>query len=454
MVTENIINSEDKKIGFFESVTILIGGMIGSAIFSLSGITMLSAGPSSVLSWLIAGIIMLSYGMLVCELSCRYPQSGGVYVFPRKAFGEEKGRFWGWLSCWGSNLTNIVAIAFGAIYIGTYLSLAFPWAANYQISLALAAILVAFFLNSIRFTTTGKINNIVVSALITTILIYVFAAFSSKNFKTEYFFPFFTQGIDGAMGFINAVPIAIIGYSSINAMAFMVSEVKKPDTTISKSMFVAISIVICTYALVILSTLGLITAEFLTQKPEMRFIPLFAACFTKMGNLPWLSGIISFSACLALMTTIIVCVSTNSRTLQAASNDGLLPSFLGKTNRYGVPWLSSATTCSPAAIIACFPKLTMLIVNFGAIFNVLTIGITIIALIFARARKEGLVPAFEAPGGKYLPAIVLTILIFCNLSSIVKGGLQIWIYTFVFFALGLIIYYARRFRKTVQSRER
>ena len=134
---DNLVTAEEGKLGLTECVFILIGGMVGSAIFSLSGLTILEAGPAALLTWFIAGFIMLFHGMLICELSCIYPQSGGVYVFPRKAFGGEKGRLLGWLSCWGSMVTNVIAIAFAAIYVGIYLSVAFKWAYLARLKLCL-----------------------------------------------------------------------------------------------------------------------------------------------------------------------------------------------------------------------------------------------------------------------------------------------------------------------------
>ena len=440
---DKVNNTEESKLGLTECVFILIGGMVGSAIFSLSGLTILAAGPSSILTWLIAGIIMLLYGMLICELSCIYPQSGGVYVFPRKAFGGEKGRLLGWLSCWGSMVTNVIAIAFAAIYVGTYLSVAFKWAADYQIPLAIVSILICLIFNIINFRTAGKMNNNIVSFLLLTILVYVFACFFSGKYDVSGFSPFFTQGINGWKGFISSIPIAIIGYSSINAMAFMVSDVKNPGKTVSKAMFISISVVITIYLLVIGATLGLVTADYLVKNEGMRFIPLFAACFTKMQNFPWLVDVVSIASVVALMTTMNVCVSLNARTLQASSNDTMLPKFFGKNNGNGVPAFAALITSLLSMIIALFPKITLQIVNFGAIFNLFTIIITLFSLVEARKAAKDFTPAFKAPGGNLLVAIVLIVLISCNITSIIAGGADLFIFTLVFLFVGLIIYYCR-----------
>ena len=70
------MSNEKGKLGLLSSTTILIGGMIGSAIFSLSGVTIMNAGPAAIISWIIAGIILIAYGLQTAELSTMYPQSG------------------------------------------------------------------------------------------------------------------------------------------------------------------------------------------------------------------------------------------------------------------------------------------------------------------------------------------------------------------------------------------
>lgn len=83
-------NKDSGKLGLVACIAILTGGCIGSAIFSLSGMTMYYAGPAAIITWIVAAIILGCYGVQVAELSVRYPHSGGVYVFPAKSLGK----FW------------------------------------------------------------------------------------------------------------------------------------------------------------------------------------------------------------------------------------------------------------------------------------------------------------------------------------------------------------------------
>ena len=202
---------------------------------------MTSAGPSAILTWAIAAVIMLCYGLICAELSTRFPKSGGVFVFPSKALGktEKEGALWGWISTWGYINANIVAIAFAAIYVGTYLSVGFPVFANMQIPLALIAVAFITILNCANFALAGKVNNLLVLALVITMVAYIAISFGSGQWDANLLTPFFTQGSAGSTGFLAMVPTAMTGYGSIVAMAFMVSEVKNPNRNVPRSVLIA-----------------------------------------------------------------------------------------------------------------------------------------------------------------------------------------------------------------------
>lgn len=101
-------------LGTLECVMILVGGMVGSAIFSLSGLTYTVAGPAAILSWIIGAVILLMYGLQVAELTAIYPHSGGIFVYPYEALGKSKKskQAWGWIAAWSLLNVNIFGSCF------------------------------------------------------------------------------------------------------------------------------------------------------------------------------------------------------------------------------------------------------------------------------------------------------------------------------------------------------
>ena len=434
--------SSKGTLGLLACVAIIVGGMIGSAIFSLSGLTMSLAGPSAIVSWLLAAVIMLIYGLCVAELSTIFPKSGGVFVFPSKALGktEKQGSFWGWISTWGYINANIVAIAFAAIYVSTYLGAGFGLPGGLQIPLAVISILFCLLLNALRISITGKVNNILVVSLIIALGIFVCIAFFGGEWDSILLEPFFSQGKAGNTGFLGAVPTAMVGYGSIVAIAFMVGEVKNPNKTVPKSVLIAMLIVAFVYIMVILATSGLVSAEFLNANPQFTFIPLYAAVFTKLTAFPWLAKVVSIAAVLALLTTMLVVIALTSRAIQASAEKGMLPKFFAKNGKTGTPIAASTLVTLCAIIVSCFPEFTSEIVSFAALFAATTISINFLSLLVARKKNQYIEGNFKAPGGKILPIIGLALIILCYIPDIITGGWIIWVYTIAWYLVGFVIF--------------
>jgi APA family basic amino acid/polyamine antiporter len=418
--------------------------MIGSAIFSLSGVTIANAGPAAIVSWIVAAIILYAYGLQTAELSTIYPNSGGVFVFPAKTLGknEKQGQLWGWISTWAYLFGCWAGAAFSAIYVSIYLGVGFPALGAYQVPLAIAAVLICGILNVVNISVTGKTNTILTIALAATLVLFVVIALFSGSWDASMFSPFFSQGIEGTWGFMGAIPIAMVAYGSIVAVSFMVGEIRNPNKTVPKAMSLAMGIVVVLYSLVIISVLGLVSAEFLKQNPGMTYIPLYAAAFTKLASIAWLPKLISISAVLALMTTILVIMALSARALQASAVSGILPkSLASNSKKTNVPVNAQIVVIVIVGIISAFPSFTNLIVNLGSLCNAIVVAIVCWTVVAARKKHPEIQDKFKAPGGDVLPIITLIVLVACYVPGILQGGWQLWAYTALYFLIGMIIYF-------------
>lgn len=429
------------SLGLVDCVTIIVGGMIGSAIFSLSGLTMYYAGPAAVISWIIAGIVLLMYGLEVAELATIFPRSGGVFVFPSKSLGktEFQGKIWGWFSAWGYITSNLAGIAFSAIYVSIYLGVGFPIFASLQVPLAVGAVVICGVLNFYKISVAGKANTTLLVVLVLTMLIFIGVGLFSGNWESDMLTPFFSQGSLGTSGFLSAIPNAMVAYGSIVAIAFMVSEVKDPNKNVPKSIMIAMGIVATLYALVIITTMGLISTQYLIDNPGMRFIPLYASVFTKLSNFTWLPKVISISAVMALLTTILVLIAITSRAVQATAQGGFLPDFLGKTYKStSTPLNATILVVIISSIISFFPQLTEQIVNLGSLFAAITIAINSFSLLQARKKYKYIEGNYRAPGGSIIPVITLIIILITYIPNILKGS-EVILFTILWYAIAGII---------------
>ncbi|MDY2661739.1 MAG: APC family permease [Bariatricus massiliensis] len=410
------------KLTTVSCVTIMMGAMIGSAIFSLSGVTYAMAGPAHILTWIAAAVILLIYGLIAAELACMYPVSGGLYVYPREILGKTRAakEFWGWTSAWAFLNTGIFGAAFSAIYVSTYLGRILPKVNEHMVLAAVIACAACGLLNIFNISFVGKVNLILVVSISVILLIYSgfgFTAIDSANFA-----PFFTQGYAGGAGFVSAIPNAMLAYGGIVTLVSVSGDIHEPKKTIPKAMILSIALTTVLYLLVIGATVGMIGTEEFTANPSLQYYPLYAAIDKAFPDVGWLGVLISLSALLALLTTLLVLIMSVANTIAAAAQTGFLPAFLGKYNaKTKTPVASIILSTGLVTAIACFPQFVTEITSTGAVAMVVTVALLSYTLLAARKQMKSSREDFHLPGGRMLPVTVVVVLLLFLLLQPLKA---------------------------------
>lgn len=431
------MNGNNRKLNLIQTIALLVSGMIGSAIFSLSGLTISYAGPLSILSWIFAAIIQLFYGLSMAELATTYKKSGGVFIFPESSFDGEKGRRLGFMSAWGNFMADVVSVAFSSTYIAIYLSASFPTISKYQIPISIITIIICLLLNSIRFSTTGKINMILAIILAAILIFFSFIAIRNETFSIGNLIPYYGYGKNINLGLFKAIPVAMIGYSSVMSISFMVSEIDNADKNIKRAVYIGMSVVVLLYIVVIFAVVGNITSKELVDT-DMVFIPLFAVCFQKLINFPYMKILISIAAVVALFTTMLVVMAINGRCMKAIADKKLLPGIFSKVNKADTPILSMMVLSIASIILSLFPSITETLVNLGALFAIITIVINLLSLIETRRKKRQ--SSFHSPLSNVGVIVIIAIFIICYIPDILSGGLNLWAFTMIWYLIGIVVY--------------
>ena len=421
--------AESGKMNLFSSVALIVGACIGSAIFSISGITVFYAGPSAILSWIIAALIYSGYGLVVVGLARRFPRSGGIFLFPKRTIGGKAGSFWGFVSGWGYVVSNIIAIAFSAICMGAYLHAGFP-SLNSGVIVSIVACVVSLAVLLCGGKASQRLQNLLVALLVCTMAIYCCTALFGGAMDFSAFGNFFTSGSKGTFGFAGAVPLAMVAYGGCVAIAFMAEDVQNASRTIPRALVIGLGVVSVLYALTVFSIVGTLPQAALAGKPELRLVPLFASVTDgSLSVYPWLTKVISVCVSVALLTTIIALLRVNSRAVQAMSAEGLLPEFLFKENKAGVPWPALCVMTLLAVALCLFHKYTEQFISLGAVLNVASMAITCVSLAICKRGKKIM-----------LPVSVVTVFLLCYIPEILSSGSGLWIFTAAVYLLGLVVY--------------
>lgn len=450
-------DKENGKLGLLPCIGIIVGGCIGSAIFSLSGQTIAMAGPASIVSWAIAALVLALYGMQVCELAVRYPQSGGIFVFPQKAISGRQGNFWALISAWGYIVSNIIAVAFSAVTIGNFMTYGFGLTADplftflginftWTVVLALLATIFCIILNLMKITDAGKFNNLLVGALVVAMLIFIGFAFFGKRpdgtaaFTGAYFQNFFSTGM-GVKGMFRAIPIAAVAYGSCVAISFMVGEVKNPNKTIPASLSIGLIIVMVLYLLMVTATVATCGFFLFEAAPFLQFAPQFGSILMDaLVAYPWLAKLIALAALVALVTTMLVVLALNARAMQAVAGSKYLPKCFASENKNNVPGVAT-WVCGGIALLLCLcPAYTnSVLVNVGALFNVVSMAITCVALMIARKKTTLSADQYRAPLGNFAPIFTIVVLTVCYvIGGITTGAI---ITTVIVYAVAVADFY-------------
>ncbi|VDK13860.1 Serine/threonine exchanger SteT [Oenococcus sicerae] len=113
-----------RNFGFFTTLSLVIGTVIGSGIFFKQGRVLQEAGSTkaALLAWFVGGVLTLASAMSVAELGSEMPQTGGIYIYIGKIFGK----FWGFLAGWmqisfyGPALIASVSFFFSTLFISFF----------------------------------------------------------------------------------------------------------------------------------------------------------------------------------------------------------------------------------------------------------------------------------------------------------------------------------------------
>ncbi|MFE0105903.1 amino acid permease [Streptomyces sp. NPDC059009] len=97
---------------------IALGGAIGAGLFVGSGVGIRAAGPAVIVSYVVAGLLVLLVMRMLAEMSAAQPATGSFSVYAARALGPWAGLTAGWLY-WSLLVVSVAAEAIGAADIVT-----------------------------------------------------------------------------------------------------------------------------------------------------------------------------------------------------------------------------------------------------------------------------------------------------------------------------------------------
>jgi amino acid transporter len=315
--------------------------------------TAAAAGPSSIVIW-IAGCIAYFVPLTLCvlELSSRYPEEGGMYVWSKQAFGEFAGFMTGWMY-WTANLPYYPALLYfaagNALFIGGNRWQHLSTNSFYFIVVALAGLALGFTLNLVGLNIGKWLHNIgAIGTWLPACMLIVMGAVawfrfgSSTHFNTSTVLPSFDFK---NVFFWSTVAFAFGGMEGASTMG---DEIQNARRNIPRALLIAGVVITVIYIVA--------TASVLVALPQEQVSGLqgFMQAVDKMAARIGVEPVAPFAALLVTIATIggvSAWFAASSRLPFVAGVDKFLPAAFGRVHpKWHTPYVAMAVQAVLAGI--------------------------------------------------------------------------------------------------------
>ena len=313
-------NKLRRVLGFWDVFFIAVGQIIGAGVVALTGIAIGMTGPSVILAYFFAGILVLVVSIPIMIAGTSLPATGAYYTWSSRVGG-------GWL---GSIVLLLILLAtislslYGSSF-GLYLNPLFPALSVNQWGLLIIVVLGCANLFGLQLA--SKVQMFLVLLLMSALALY--AGFAIPQLDTALLTPMFPKGI---VGFITAVFLLKFATGGAYLVVGLSGEMMNPRRTVVVVMISATLAVVVIYGFVALASVGVIPWQEMINQPltvaGRAFLPGWAMTYFLIAG-----------AGLAICTTLNSQFIQLPRSFMVASWDKLLPEWVGGLNRYGAPYV-------------------------------------------------------------------------------------------------------------------
>ena len=380
--------------------------------------TAAAAGPGTLLIWIVGLVgFFVPLAASVIELSSRYPQEGGLYVWTREAFGDFSGFIAAW-TYWVSNLPYFP----GVLYFGAG-SVLFAFGdrgqglaanATYYAAFAIACLAIITSLNIVGVNAGKWLNNIgAAGSIVPLATLIVLAAVSAGRFGSATHFS--RANLVPHLSLRNAIFWATIffAFGGCEAGSFMGEEIKNPRRAIPRALLVGGTVLAAGYIAGTVALLLALPSE-AVGGPDGFVLGLQALCLRL--------GLARFLAPLALLVGLnavggaAAFLSSTSRLPFVAGVDHYLPPVFGRIHqRFRTPWVAIGVYGMASMIIALLSQAGTTVRGAYAVLVSMSIIAYFLPYLFLfasmiRLQSRPAPPeALQVPGGRHVAVALAAI---------------------------------------------
>jgi APA family basic amino acid/polyamine antiporter len=237
-----------RRLTLFDGTALLVGSVIGSGIFVVpSLIAQRIPEPGMVIAvWIFSGLLVLCGALTLAELGAMLPQSGGLYVYMREAYGP----FWAFLYGWTIMLVAIpgsIAALTSAFLL--YLNLFIPMSVGVEKTVGIGILIGLALINARGAKQGAGVQNLFTILKVGGLVVLILLAAITLRGDVANFQPLFPE--HASAGLLTAIGLSMIStlfaYDGWQFVSFVAGEIRDPERNVPRSIFVGVFVVIAVY---------------------------------------------------------------------------------------------------------------------------------------------------------------------------------------------------------------
>ena len=247
-------NIKNNKIELKESISLVMGNMIGAGIFMLP-VSLSKYGSISIFGWIISGIMAFILASIFRKLSKKYPGESGPFHYTEKSFGK----FIGFFVIWGYWISILLVNASLAIAVTSYSTIFIKNLNDPVLSLSFAVFIIILIgiINAFGIKKVGQFQFITtilkIIPLLATIIIGFFV-FNLSNFT-----PINISTETNLEALTITTALTFFAFLGIESATIPADGIKNPKSTIPKATMIGTSLTFLIYVLSSIAIIGIMS---------------------------------------------------------------------------------------------------------------------------------------------------------------------------------------------------
>lgn len=407
-----------RKLSLYGLTMIAVGSCIGSGIF-ISPSDVVKSLPSpeyALLAWAIGGLIALTGSLSFSELGSMFPQSGGVYVYLKEAFGQKVAFLYGWVTLLVINTGALAALSLAFV---NYLTFFIPISEPVKLGIAVATILGLTAINTRDVGISQLLSNVFTGLKLAVLVAIIIAGAFVFGEPDRVFSSGSSYSLAAEPGaFLTALIGILWSFGGWHHASYLAGEAIDPNRNVPKAMVFGTLIVTAVYILANFAYFSLLSIDEFAASDRVAGDAM-ATIFKNGGRM------VSLGVMISVFGTIGIYTMSAPRIYHSMARDGVFFKGLAKLHdKHGTPAFAMWFQAVWASLLILLWRTFSDLVTYTTIMDIAFLTLAGAGLFVLRIKKPGIERKVRVPWYPLVPAVYVIISTLFVLNSVIEKPQQ------------------------------